>query len=84
MQLPSKYRTRVLRYRMLADGYSTLKSPLAEQYANAAEALERLADEVAIETPSVKIGGQSDQRARTSAAHNPTVVLRVPNLARLP
>ena len=37
--MQSKY----LRYRTLADGYSALKSPLAEKYADAAEALERLA-----------------------------------------
>ena len=37
--MQSKY----LRYRALADGYSALKSPLAEKYADAAEALERLA-----------------------------------------
>jgi hypothetical protein len=30
-----KSRNRI--YRTLADGYSTLKSPLAERYANAAE-----------------------------------------------
>jgi hypothetical protein len=37
--MQSKYQ----RYRTLADGYSALKSPLAEKYADAAEALERLA-----------------------------------------
>jgi hypothetical protein len=37
--MQSKYQ----RYRTLADGFSALKSPLAEKYADAAEALERLA-----------------------------------------
>ena len=35
--------TKYQRYRTLADGYSALKSPLSEKYADAAEALERLA-----------------------------------------
>ena len=39
--MQSKY----LRYRALADGYSALKSQLAEKYADAAEALERLVDD---------------------------------------
>jgi hypothetical protein len=38
-----KSRNRV--YRTLADGYATLKSPLAEQYADAAEVLQRMAAE---------------------------------------
>jgi hypothetical protein len=49
--MQSKY----LRYRTLADGYSTLKSPLAEKYADAAEALERLAaDEREAIVPSMQ------------------------------
>jgi hypothetical protein len=32
-------------YSAFRDGYSTLKSPLAEKYADAAEALERLVDD---------------------------------------
>jgi len=34
-------------YRTLAEGYAALKSPLAEQYADAAEVLERMAAEEA-------------------------------------
>jgi hypothetical protein len=49
--MQSKYQ----RYRTLADGYSVLKSPLAEKYADAAEALERLAADKA-ELASVRDG----------------------------
>ena len=61
MHRPPKNQNRVLRYRMLADGYSTLKSPLAEQYAQAAEALEQLSvKEETSRLQNVSAGTNSD------------------------
>jgi hypothetical protein len=65
--MQSKY----LRYRTLADGFSTLNSPLAERYADAAEALERLAaDEGEAIVPSMqhRSGGTKCYTVRAAKA----------------